>query len=159
MQVAMKKAADLGIIIVAAAGNAGFNGQTNTIGYPGRYIESCLCIGAYAENGARASFSSGGRELDVCCPGQNIISCSTNNGYVSMSGTSMATPFCAGLLALLVSRRKREGGTQLKLPEVREIIYKNSTDKGPTGKDPAWGVGIPNSMDVIKAVKTELQLI
>jgi subtilisin family serine protease len=156
---AMIKARDKGILIVCAAGNAGFNGSRNTIGYPGRDIEACLCIGAYAENGERASFSSGGRELDICCPGQNIISCSTTNGYRSMSGTSMATPFCAGLLALINSRNKREGGSRLTLEEVRNLLAKYSTDKGPTGKDPYWGIGIPNSLDLIKALVSELTMI
>jgi subtilisin len=154
MQQAMQAAADKGILILCAAGNAGFNGNVNTIGYPGRYIESCLCIGAYAENGQRASFSSGGRELDVCCPGQNITSCSTRNGYVSM-----AAPFMAGLCALINSRNKREGRARLNINSLRELIYKHSTDRGPTGKDPSWGIGIPNSMDVVRALMSELQLI
>lgn len=156
MRKAMELAVSKGIIIVSAAGNSGFNGTRNTIGFPGRYIQEGLCIGAYNKLGQRSGFSSGGRELDVCCPGEDIISCSTTNGYRSMSGTSMACPFFAGLCALLNSRNKREGKARLTLQDIRNLLVKYSTDKGPTGRDDFWGVGMPNSLDLVKAMVADL---
>lgn len=152
MEQAIKYAWSKGTICVAAAGNAGFRGTQNTIGYPARYFD-CLCIGAYRIDGQRASFSSGGRELDICCPGQDIISCSTRNGYVSMSGTSMATPYAAGLFALIVSMMKKQGKIQFTGAEaVREFLKINTIDKGDPGHDPWWGLGIPRPFDIVNAM-------
>lgn len=149
MQDALKYAWSKGVIVVSAAGNAGFNGQNNTIGYPAKYLES-LCIGASRSDGNRASFSSGGREMDIVCPGQDIISCSTRNGYVSMSGTSMATPFSAGLFALILELQRREGyATWENVEAVRTFLAANTEDKGTPGRDPSWGFGVPKYSDIV----------
>jgi subtilisin family serine protease len=76
-----------------------------------------------------------------------------------MSGTSMATPFFAGLAALINSRNKREGKARLTLQDYRALLLKHSTDKGPTGRDDFWGIGMPNSLDLVKAMMSELKLI
>jgi subtilisin family serine protease len=150
MQQALKYAWSKGVVITSAAGNAGFKGTVNTIGYPAKYLES-LCIGASASNGDRASFSSGGRELDIVCPGQDIISCSTRNGYVSMSGTSMATPFSAGLLALIIELMRREGYPSWQNSDsIRSFFADNTEDKGTPGRDPYWGIGVPKYSDIVE---------
>ena len=152
MQEALKYAWSRGVIVVSAAGNSGFNGKTNTIGYPAKYPES-LCIGAYRSDGQRASFSSGGREMDICCPGQDIISCSTTNGYRAMSGTSMATPFAAGLFCLIVELMRREGNAAFSGVEaVRAFLSKYTQDKGDAGFDPAWGMGVPKTSEIINGL-------
>jgi subtilisin len=152
MQSALKYAWQKEVIVVSAAGNSGFTGRNNTIGYPAKYPES-LCIGAYRQDGQRASFSSGGRELDMCCPGQDIISCSTTNGYRAMSGTSMATPFSAGLFALIIELMRREGHAAFTGVEaVRKFLAQYTQDKGDPGHDPFWGFGIPKTQDIISAL-------
>jgi len=143
-----------GVITISAAGNSGFNGRQNTIGYPAKYPES-LCIGAYRKDGQRASFSSGGRELDMCCPGQDIVSCDNNSasGFRGMSGTSMATPFAAGLFALIVELMRREGAAEFTGVEaVRAFLAKYTQDMGEPGFDPFWGMGVPKTQDIIAAL-------
>jgi len=149
---ALKYAWGKGTITVSAAGNSGFNGRQNTIGYPARYLDG-LSIGAYRQDGQRASFSSGGRELDICCPGQDIISCSTTNGFRGMSGTSMATPFAAGLFCLIIELMRREGNAAFTGVEaVREFLKQYTQDKGDPGFDPFWGLGIPKTSDIVAAL-------
>lgn len=138
-----------GVIVNAAAGNAGYNGS-NTIGWPALH-PGCLCCAAYQENGSIANFSSGGRQIDWACPGQNIISFATNgSGYRSMSGTSMATPFGSGVLALIVELMRREGYAQWTAADaVREFFKANLKDSGQPGFDVRFGFGIPIAPELV----------
>lgn len=141
-----------GCLVNCAAGNSGFNGR-NTIGWPGRY-EGAICCGSYAENGAISSFSSGGREIDWACPGSNIISLSTNGtGYVRMSGTSMATPFGSGVLALVIEFMRRIGDKHwTSVESVKEFFKLNLKDAGAPGWDPRFGQGIPVAEDILNSL-------
>jgi subtilisin family serine protease len=144
-----------GCIVNAAAGNAGYNGA-NTIGWPARY-ENCLCTGAYKADGRIANFSSGGSQIDWACPGEQIISFSTNgSGLRTMSGTSMATPFGSGLLACMLEVFYREGATRLKAASmVREIFKSNLKDAGAPGFDPRFGWGIPVADHLLQSLIRE----
>lgn len=156
---AIDYAFSLGCIVNAAAGNSGFNGA-NTIGWPARY-DGCLCCGAYRADGQIANFSSGGKELDWACPGQDIISFSKNgSGYVSMSGTSMATPFGSGLLACIVEVMRRQGKPQWKATDaVRAFFKANLKDAGAPGFDPRFGYGIPVADSLLQSLlRSELVL-
>jgi subtilisin family serine protease len=141
-----------GCIVNAAAGNSGFNGA-NTIGWPARYA-GCICCGAYQASGQIANFSSGGKELDWACPGQDIISFSKNgSGYTSMSGTSMATPFGSGLLACIVEVMRRSGKAQWTAAQsVREFFKANLKDAGAPGFDPRFGHGIPVADSLLQSL-------
>jgi subtilisin family serine protease len=132
-----------GCIVNAAAGNSGYNGS-NTIGWPAKYT-GCLCTGAYRSDGRIANFSSGGRQIDWACPGQDIVSFSNSgSGFRSMSGTSMATPFGSGVLALIVELMRREGQANWTAIEaVREFFRLNMRDTGQPGFDVRFGFGVP----------------
>jgi subtilisin family serine protease len=146
-----------GCIVNSAAGNAGYNGS-NTIGWPAKHTGS-LCCGAYRQDGKIANFSSGGREIDWACPGQDIISFATNgSGYRSMSGTSMATPFGSGLLACIVEVARRQGSPQWTAAEaVRAFFKENLLDAGQPGWDPRFGHGIPVADQLLqKLIRSDL---
>lgn len=148
MQAACQYALSRGAVVIAAAGNAGWNGA-NTIDFPGKYAET-ICVGAFRRDRSIANFSSGGRELDIACPGQDIISAGHRGGRVSMSGTSMATPFAAGLFALIIELMRREGRASFTGVEaVRAFLKQYSDDAGAPGRDDRFGVGIPNSERIV----------
>ncbi|WP_317897828.1 S8 family serine peptidase [Aurantibacillus circumpalustris] len=91
-----------GCIIIASAGNA----NTSTPNYPGAY-NHVYCVAAVDASDIKWSLSNYGTWVDICAPGNNILSTVPYSGtpaYVSYSGTSMSTPMVAGLAGLMLSK-------------------------------------------------------
>jgi serine protease AprX len=115
-----------GIVVCAAAGNAG--PSASTVGSPGcaRWV---ITVGAVDDNDAIANFSSRGPtsdgrvKPDVVFPGVGIVAAQASGtalgrvvatGYVELSGTSMATPHAAGSVALLLQAKPAMTPNQTK---------------------------------------------
>jgi subtilisin len=169
---ALDKAYKAGILITAAAGNDGDSaGSKNSILYPAKY-SSVIAVGSVNSRLVRLPFSATGPELEVVAPGENVLSTypssldivdGKKDGYTSMTGTSMATPFVTGVLADLKEQYKNKSAA-----EIRQMLQQNAKDLGPAGKDPLYGYGLvqikpfqstllPNM--IVKAVKADNGLV
>lgn len=133
----IQKATQQGITIVAAAGNDGnADGSDDTIEYPAKYSE-VIAVGAVDQAKHRASFSGSGSELELASPGVSIVSTSNDGGYLSESGTSMATPYVTGIVALY-----KEEYPDMSQAELRDVVDRNALDLGKKGKDSLYGYGL-----------------
>jgi subtilisin len=142
-----------GVFVICAAGNEGLWGE-NTVGWPAKLPET-IAIASYKKDGSISDFSSRGAEVDIAFPGDDILSTWIGDEFRSISGTSMASPACAGVTALmLASHRKAEAENRLKTPirnnrQLREHLTKSAQDMGDEGFDHAFGWGIPDYAEII----------
>jgi len=146
---AVENAWDSGIVVCAAAGNEGPGSET--IASPG-IDPKIITVGAINDLGTDerfddeiADFSSRGPTIDglvkpdLLSPGVDIVSLRSpgsyidkrmgsariGSSYISLSGTSMATPLCCGCAALLL-----EENPELTPREVKEILMNSAQDMG-----------------------------
>jgi subtilisin family serine protease len=115
LQEAIRQAGAAGALVVASAGNDGRSIDVEP-SYPASYVDpSIVAVGSLGLSGALSGFSNRGlASVDVAAPGEDILSTGGAGGYEVRSGTSMATPFVSGTLALIQSVRPELEGSALK---------------------------------------------
>ncbi len=141
---AVNRIVENGTVVVTAAGNDGDYGL-RTIGAPAA-AEKAIAVGAIGEfEDYIAAYSSRGPvgwganqriKPDLVAPGSYIVSTSRSGGYVEMSGTSMACPHVAGVVALML-----DVNSSLTPAEIRSVLQRTAIDLGPTGPDTDYGAG------------------
>jgi len=129
-----------GILIVAAAGNDGGHETQEMIGYPARYPES-IAVGSVNDELAVSWFSSSGINGDIVAPGERILSTWLDGNYILLSGTSMATPFISGVIALHLDKYGN-------IDSLEHTLNRNTTDILPDGFDrySFWGITNPEKL-------------
>ncbi|WP_421829363.1 S8 family peptidase [Larkinella sp.] len=129
-----------GKIIVAAAGN---ESRSNFINFPARY-EECIAVGSINKLRLRSANSNRSSDLDIVAPGEDIYSTYLGKSYAVLSGTSMATPFVAGVCALILSKHRTSGGGT-PINNNRDMLAhlaKTAIDLGRAGVDSDFGNGL-----------------
>ena len=101
---ALDLATDMGVLVVAGAGNGDFNSDVLPT-YPAAHPR-VLSVGATEKDSRRrAEFSQYGKTVNVFAPGEDIITTSPDDQYsFSTSGTSFSSPLVSGVAALIKTR-------------------------------------------------------
>lgn len=121
----LKKAEKKGILVIAAAGNEKSNiDRKKNAYYPASYgLSNIITVAAHDKNLNLISASNWGKKsVDIAAPGLRIKSAIPGNGAGYMTGTSQATAFVTGVVALVKSKYP-----EFNYQQVRNIIISSSS--------------------------------
>jgi subtilisin family serine protease len=147
----MERALGAGRFVICAAGN---DGGRESVNYPAKWPGPVI-VGAVDREGRLAVFSSRGeemRERGICAPGQDVLSTYLGGSYARLSGTSMATPFVTGVVALALAKHAHEGG-RTPIGTQQDLIAhlrKTAREAGESGPDREYGLGLVNPEGLLK---------
>lgn len=115
---AIARAEKAGIIFVAAAANDGKNNDTTEVYPANANVSNMITVAASNSSDSKPSWSNYGKaKVHVAAPGDAIMSTLPGDKYGNLSGTSMATPLVAGLVAFLKAQ-----DASLTAQEVRALL-------------------------------------
>jgi hypothetical protein len=143
LQRALKMAADKGVVLVAAVGNAGpkspplFPGADNNV----------ISVTATDSDDKLFRQANQGGYVTIASPGVEILAPAPGEAYQMSTGTSIATAHISGVVALMLER-----DPSLTPAQIKQILESTATDLGAKGKDPLYGWGLVNPVKALAAV-------
>jgi subtilisin family serine protease len=146
-----------GMIHFAASGNNG----SSTIAYPAS-LSTVNAVGALDDTGTKAGFSQFGTGQQFCAPGVGILMTDiqgtggrntfsgVSGNYVTEPGTSFASPYTAGVAALIISE-----APFLTPTEIETVMEDTAKDRGAAGYDTTYGWGLPDARAALEATSLD----
>lgn len=159
-----------GVVVVVSNGNSGRNGCNTTNGPPA-YFEESFSVGSTRFDDTLSNFSSRGPvtidgsnriKPNVTAPGSLIRSSFPGGNYQFLSGTSMAGPHVAGLVALILSARPDLAGDVELIEHIVEqsAVYKIDTSNcgidGTLRPNNAYGWGRVDALEALNMILEEV---
>jgi serine protease len=150
-QDAIKYATDLGVLVIASAGNDG----TTTVSCPA-CDPNALSVAALNWGDVLSYYSNRGAGLDISAPGGEMFSNTTEDGgiysavrggaYAFYQGTSMAAPMVTGVAGVVSLM------TGLRGAALRSRLLATADDLGADGYDTQFGAGRVNLLRAVNNV-------
>jgi subtilisin family serine protease len=131
-----------GIVLIAAAGNAGANSPPL---YPAA-DPNVIAVTSTDANDKLFEQASRGRHIALAAPGTQILVAIPDNGYEMRSGTSYSAAEVSGIVALMLQRKPG-----LTPDQMRSILRATARDLGPKGPDVMYGAGLANAYGALVA--------
>jgi len=125
-----------GIVLVAAAGNAGAKSPPL---YPAA-DPNVIAVSATDAEDKLFEQSNRGRHIAIAAPGAQILVAAPEGGYDVSSGTSYSAAEVSGIVALMLQRKP-----ELTPEQVRGILQASAKDLGPKGLDVMFGAGLADA--------------
>ncbi|MZD10626.1 type VII secretion-associated serine protease mycosin [Streptomyces sp. SID5785] len=139
VQYALRK----GVCVVASSGNGGEKGDH--ISYPAAY-PGVIAATAVDSSGTRASFSTRRWYATVAAPGRGIVTADPDRTYYSAWGTSAASAFVSGAVALV-----RAAHPDLSPAQIKKLLEDTAQDPPAGGRDDSRGYGLADPAAAIVA--------
>jgi Subtilase family len=133
VQLALKKAYEQGIVLVAAAGNAGPNSEPL---FPAADPD-VIAVTATDVNDALLPQANRGAHIAIAAPGVDVLVPAPNAQYQLTTGTSVASAEVSGVIALMLERKPNA-----KPDDIRRALQTTAKDLGPRGRDDDFGWGL-----------------
>ena len=144
LHLALRSAATRRVIAVAAAGN---NGPKAAPVYPAAYPE-VIAVTAVDAKDQRYAQANRGSYIAFAAPGVDILAPVERGRHSYLSGTSFATAYVSGIVALLLERNR-----DLDTGAVVDLMTAGAEDLGPQGRDEDFGLGRVNAYASLKALE------
>ncbi|MCC6779568.1 MAG: S8 family serine peptidase, partial [Hyphomicrobiales bacterium] len=141
---ALKSAYDRGIVLIAAAGNAGPKSPPL---YPGA-DPNVIAVTATDVDDKIFSGANRGSYVAVAAPGVDILVPSPDNGYQLTTGTSVAAAEVSGVVALLIERNPR-----LTPADVRRILTTSARRLGAGERNDDFGSGLVDPLRALQSAE------
>jgi subtilisin family serine protease len=146
LRVALAAARAKGIVLIAAAGNAGPRSRPL---YPAA-DPNVIAVTATDDDDRLFDRANRGTHIAVAAPGVNILVAAPDGGYQTTSGTSVAAAEVSGVVALMLERDRT-----LDPAEVRRLLTSTARDLGPPGPDDQFGAGLTDAYGALTALGTK----
>jgi len=127
---------DKGIVLIAAAGNAG--PQSEPL-YPAA-DPNVIAVTATDSDDHVFKMANRGRYIAVAAPGVDILALAPGGAYQLTTGTSIAAAHVSGIAALLLERKP-----SLKPSDIRAVLIATAKTPGPPVPDSDFGAGLVNA--------------
>jgi hypothetical protein len=131
-----------GIVLVAAAGNAGADSPPL---YPAA-DPNVIAVSATDVDDRLLDVANRGRQIALSAPGVDVLLPAPGARYQIATGTSFAAAHVAGIAALMLAKSPQLGPEQ-----VRNILTATARDLGPKGRDDQFGAGLADALKAVTA--------
>lgn len=146
LQLALKKARDKGVVLIAAAGNMG--PQSPPL-YPAA-DENVIAVTSVDEKDKLMSQANQGPYVALAAPGVNVLEAAPRASYNFTTGTSVAAAHVSGVAALLLERYPGIDPATLE-----DALFSTARDLGATGRDPMFGYGLVDPYRALNALESK----
>lgn len=146
LQLALKKARDKGVVLIAAAGNMGPKSPPL---YPAA-DENVIAVTAVDENDKLMPQANQGAHVALAAPGVNVLEAAPRGTYNFTTGTSVAAAHVSGVAALIIERNPGIDPAALE-----EVLFSTARDLGAPGRDSLFGYGLVDPYRALHALEAK----